>query len=156
MSDENEIREWISDITGHDIPTEPLSEVLKNGIVLCEVINTILSADKSIQLREPSKSGQGFLQMENIGYFIQKAGVCGVPASENFQTVDLFEGKNMRQVLTCISSLSRNLYKNGRKDLKVIGPKLVEKQQIQFTESQLDEAKRTISGQYGPMKSNKQ
>ena len=155
MTEEQEISQWMTEILEKPLPEGELSEVLKNGCLLCELINKILSNDSSITLKNPTKSTLGFFQMENIEYFIQRARECGVPDSENFQTIDLYEGKNMKQVINCIYSLSRNLYKNGRKDIRVIGPKLVEKVPIVFTKEQLDEAKRTISGQYGHMKPSK-
>ena len=37
-------------------------------------------------------------QMENINAFTEAARRYGVPDSENFQTVALFEGQNMKQV----------------------------------------------------------
>lgn len=149
MQEENEIREWIGEIIKRDLPKGPLDEVLKDGIVLCDLMNTILSKDPTLDLKCPKRSPLGFVQMENIEYFIEKARAMKVPDFENFQTIDLFEGKNMKQVYTCIYSLSRNLYRNGRSDIRVIGPKLTERVSISFTQDQLDEAKRTVSLQYG-------
>lgn len=149
MQVESEVRQWIAEIIQRDLPKEPLADVLKDGIVLCDLINTILSKDPTLELKCPKRSQLGFVQMENIEYFIKKARALNVPDSENFQTSDLFEGKNMNQVYTCIYSLSRNLYKNGRSDIRVLGPKLVERAPISFTQEQIDEAKRAVSLQYG-------
>ena len=155
MQEEQEVYEWISEILEKSLPEGELSEVLKNGFILCELINKILSKNPSIAIKQPSKSNLGFFQMENIEYFINKAKECGVPSSENFQTIDLYERKNIKQVYNCIYSLSRNLYKNGRTDIRVIGPKLVEKMPIVFTKEQLEEAERAVSGQYGYIKPSK-
>lgn len=149
MQAEGEVRQWIGEILERDLPKEPLADVLKDGIILCDLINAILLKDPTLELKCPKRSQLGFVQMENIEYFIKKARSLNVPDSENFQTTDLFEKKNMKQVYTCIYSLSRNLYKNGRTDIRVIGPKLVERTSINFTQEQLDEAKRTVSLQYG-------
>lgn len=154
MSEYQEVSQWMSEILGRSLPEGDLKDVLKNGFILCELINKILASTSST-LKEPSKSNLGFFQMENIEYFITKARECGVPNSENFQTIDLYEGKNMKQVLTCIYSLSRNLYKNGRTDIRVIGPKLVEKVPIVFSKEQLEDAERAVSGQYGYIKPSK-
>lgn len=40
-------------------------------------------------------------QMENIGKFLDACVAYGVPKSDLFQTVDLFEGQNIPQVYTC-------------------------------------------------------
>ena len=43
--------------------------------------------------------------MENITVFCNFCENYGVPKTGTFQTVDLFEGRNMAQVLTCIQQL---------------------------------------------------
>lgn len=149
MDLESEVRDWIKEVLQQDIENEPFQVVLKDGIILCELINKLLEKDPKANLKCPKKSRLGFFQMENIEYFISKARYANVPDSDNFMTIDLFEDKNMKQVLTCISSLSRSIYKMGRTDIRVIGPRLVEKVPIVFSQEQIDEAKRTISKQYG-------
>ena len=44
-------------------------------------------------------------QRENIKSFIDAARSLGVPDRDNFDTGDLFEASNMKQVLICIASL---------------------------------------------------
>lgn len=51
--------------------------------------------------------------MENISIFLRGAEALGVPKYDLFQTVDLFEKKNMTQVIDSIFSLSRYGYKAG-------------------------------------------
>lgn len=155
---EAEVREWIEEILGEKLLEKPLPAALRSGVVLCKTVNKILEKGRGkdrADLKCPNMSQLEFFQMENIAYFIEKARELGVPDSENFQTIDLFEEKGMKQVYTCICSLSRNLYKNGRTDIRVIGPKLVEKVSITFTQEQLDEAKRATSRQYGSIRENK-
>ena len=45
------------------------------------------------------------VQMENIEVFVTFCEAYGVPRTSVFQTVDLFEGRNMAQVLSCIQQL---------------------------------------------------
>lgn len=45
------------------------------------------------------------IQMENIQMFLNFCENYGVPKTGLFQTVDLFEGRNMAQVLNCIQQL---------------------------------------------------
>lgn len=146
MEQSQEVKEWISEILGITLPDLSLYELLRDGVVLCNLINKIKNVKKS---KFPSLKKINFFQMENICYFIENARILGVPDSENFLTVDLFENKNIQQVILCIYSLSRNLYRNGMTDLRMIGPKIVEPTKITFTEEQLDEAKRAVSLQYG-------
>lgn len=48
-----------------------------------------------------------FKQMENIGSFLKKASQMGLQAHDLFQTVDLYEAKNMTQVVSCILAVKR-------------------------------------------------
>lgn len=148
---EAEIKGWLAEVLAADLGSGSLHDALKDGVVLCNLINKIRCTRDS---KFPSKMKASFVQMENICYFIENARSLGVPDSENFQTIDLFEGKNMKQVMHCLYSLSRNLHKSGRTEFPVIGPKLVEPVKITFTESQLEDAKRTISLQYGYCRTN--
>ena len=59
-----------------------------------------------------TKIGTGkmpFIQMENIGKFINAAKNLGVEDQYNFMTVDLFEEKNLKQVLLCLATLKRKV-----------------------------------------------
>ena len=46
-----------------------------------------------------------YTQMENIQLFLNFCESYGVPKTGLFQTVDLFEGRNLPQVLNCIQQL---------------------------------------------------
>lgn len=80
-----------------------LQEALKSGVVLCNLVNA-LSPGKIARV---NKQNMAFKQMENIAAFIDAVKTMGVPDHENFLTVDLYEGKNMRQVYLCVMSLKR-------------------------------------------------
>jgi hypothetical protein len=43
-----------------------------------------------------------FKQMENIGNFLKACRALGVPSFDCFETLDLFEEKNMVGVLRCV------------------------------------------------------
>ena len=51
--------------------------------------------------------GGGFALRENVNAFCNAARKYGVPDNELFQTVDLFEKKNIGQVTLCIHALGR-------------------------------------------------
>ena len=67
--------------------------------------------------------------MENIGKFLDEASRLGVPKHDLFQTVDLFEEKNIPRVIDSIYAFARHASSVGR-DVPLIGPKLAEKQPV--------------------------
>ena len=58
-------------------------------------------------IKKIDKKGGGFALMQNIERFQQAAKEWGVPVREVFQTVDLWERKNIPQVTLCIHALGR-------------------------------------------------
>ncbi|KAJ3106367.1 hypothetical protein HK100_003740 [Physocladia obscura] len=134
---ETEARQYIEQITGYAFPSDNFQESLKDGFLLCEMINRINAPNDQIKIQT---SKMPFKQMENIGAFLDRVEKLGVPAHERFMTVDLFEAKNMSQVVNCIFSLSRHASAKGF-DGPILGPKLAEKNERQFTDEQLREAK---------------
>lgn len=50
-----------------------------------------------------------FKKMECISQFLAAAERYGLPKTELFQTVDLYEQQNMSQVIQCISALGRKV-----------------------------------------------
>ena len=63
-----------------------------------------------------------FPRRENINAFVGAARLLGVPDAENFQTDDLFESRNLKQVVICLGSLGRH----ARRDKDFSGPYLAE------------------------------
>ncbi len=55
----------------------------------------------------PNTSSMAFKQMENINMFLRAAGAQGVKGDDLFQTVALYEGSNMSQVLITLSAVKR-------------------------------------------------
>lgn len=107
--------------------------------------------------------------MENISIFLRGAEALGVPKYDLFQTVDLFEKKNMTQVIDSIFSLSRYGYKAGTSPnvskcwrisakrryssilcKKYLGPKLADKQKATYSQDAANAANATFNTyQYG-------
>lgn len=69
--------------------------------------------------------------MENINAFLEALIKLGVPKHETFQTVDLYEGKNVVQVVDCIFAFSRHAVAAGFQG-PLLGPKLAEKRVVLF------------------------
>lgn len=96
-------RQWIADVTGMAVEGE-LGDALKSGVLLCEVVNKV----KPGHIKKISKSAMPFPQRENIKAWTDAArDVFGVPDRDNFETGDLFEQGNMKQVIICILSAGR-------------------------------------------------
>lgn len=85
------------------------ADALNDGQILCRLINIITPG----KIKKINSSSLAFKQMENIGAFLAAVSSYGVPAASSFQTVDLYEKKNMNQVLICIQALSRQATANG-------------------------------------------
>ncbi|KAJ3264815.1 Muscle-specific protein 20 [Chytriomyces hyalinus] len=132
---------YIEQVSGVSLPTDAsLHAALKDGVILCKLIN-------SLGLTEPikiSESPKPFKQMENISNFLNRIEKIGVPSHERFMTVDLYEAKNLGQVVNCIFSLSRHASRKGHEG-PVLGPKLVERRERHFSAEKLREARFTPS-----------
>merc|ERR1711918_181520 len=87
--------------------TEPIAVLLKDGTVLCQFINTI----KPGTVAKIQHSKMPFRQMENISAFIKGCRAIGVPEYDLFETVDLFEEKNIDVVMKCLDSFGRTIQK---------------------------------------------
>jgi hypothetical protein len=97
-----EATRWIEEVTGQRLSGDFQSS-LKDGVILCKLINKL----KPGTIAKINTQRMPFMQMENIAAYIQACRDLGVPDRENFMTVDLFEGKNLGQVVQNIISLKR-------------------------------------------------
>lgn len=136
---ENEARQWIEEILKVKLEGT-FAEALHDGIHLCNLINIL---NPTVKPLKPTSSKLSFKQMENIHLFLLALADLKVPSFETFQTVDLYEEKNMNQVVDCMFALSRCAEKNGFQGPK-LGPKLATAVKREFTEQQLKEAKYAI------------
>eukprot|EP01133_Synstelium_polycarpum_P015050 gene15050-17808_t len=98
---ENDCRQWIESVTGESINGD-FEVALKSGVVLCNLANKIKPGCCKI-----AKGSAPFLQMENIGGFLNFCKSQGVATTDQFMTVDLYEAKNMNQVIQCLQALKR-------------------------------------------------
>ncbi|KAF5896578.1 Transgelin, partial [Clarias magur] len=76
---------------------------LKDGCILCELINSLHKDSKPV--KKIQTSTMAFKQMEQISQFLGAAERYGVTKSDMFQTVDLWEGKDMAAVQMTLMSL---------------------------------------------------
>ncbi|XP_069698236.1 myophilin [Periplaneta americana] len=130
---EAEILQWIETVTGEKLPPQPYEDVLRDGIILCNLINKIAPGSvKKIQTK-----GTNFQLMENIQRFQAAIKKYGVPEEEIFQTADLFERRNIPQVTLCIYALGRITQKHPEYTGPRLGPKMADENKREFSEDQL-------------------
>lgn len=148
---ESEAATWISEILGRDIipldkAEQDLCDVLKDGTILCELANTVIPG--SVRSK---KSSMPFMQMENISGFLHfSATRLGIPQHDLFQTIDLYERKNILQVVQSIHTFSRYAVQQGLLEARYLGPKMATSKSREFSQEQLNEAKNHVNTlQYG-------
>ena len=145
---ELEARAYISAVLGDSFPTDvPINVFLHDGTVLCRLLIPLLPNTKY------STSKMPFKQMENIDTFLKGATQIGVPAYDLFQTVDLYESKNIPQVIQSIHAFSRYAAVFNPafgEQFPPLGPKLAKPRVMSFTPQQLDAGKNIVNTfQYG-------
>ncbi|KAK9366065.1 calponin [Lipomyces kononenkoae] len=119
-----EAKAWIENILGENFGSEELMDILKDGVILCRLVNVITP---SANLKYKT-SRMPFVQMENISMFLRAAASLGLPQYDLFQTVDLYEVKDPAQVLQTLSSFSRHANKQNS-NVPLLGPRLATKQE---------------------------
>ncbi|XP_059790408.1 transgelin-2 isoform X1 [Balaenoptera ricei] len=124
---------------------------LKDGTVLCELINGLYPEGQA-PVRKIQASTMAFKQMEQISQFLQAAERYGINTTDIFQTVDLWEGKNM----ACVQRTLMNL--GGLAVAQNNGlfcgdpnwfPKKSKENPRNFSDNQLQEGKNVIGLQMG-------
>jgi len=100
---EASVLQYIQSMTGESISAgqDNLHAALKDGITLCNLANKLSPGI----IPRIQKGKMPFVQMENINSFLMACKRIGVPDTDLFMTVDLFEAKNMSQVLQTLHTL---------------------------------------------------
>ncbi|CAM9244857.1 unnamed protein product, partial [Ectocarpus fasciculatus] len=106
---EAEAQAWVEQVTGEPFEGD-FADGLRDGVRLCKLLNTIKPS--SVRRVNPFKEGQKFKQMENISNFIRGCRAIGVPEYSLFETVDLYEGKDVGLVVKCLHALGGTVQKN--------------------------------------------
>jgi len=119
---------------------------LKNGVLLCQLVNAI----KPGSVKKINTGNMAFKQMENIGNFLAACENFGCQKVDLFQTVDLYEGNNIPQVVNGIFALGRKV--QSFYDGPRLGPEEATQNVRQFTEDQLRAGEGVIGLQAGSNK----
>jgi len=137
---EREVIEWINALTTTTLTPQNIHEELKSGVVLCNLANKI----KPGTVRKINNGKMPFIQMENINAFLVACKHLGVPDTDLFMTVDLFEAKNMGQVIQTLHALGRHSQKVANFPGPYIGVKLADANARNFTQEQLRQGENMI------------
>ncbi|XP_030921157.1 protein turtle homolog A [Geospiza fortis] len=124
---------------------------LKDGTVLCRLINSLHPRGQA-PVAKIQASAMAFKQMEQISQFLQAAERYGIAATDIFQTVDLWEGKNMACVQRTLMNLGSLAVAKG--DGLFVGdpnwfPKKSQENRRVFSEDKLKEGQSVIGLQMG-------
>jgi len=156
---EAEVLRWFRELLGMDIPAgmSNVQRALHSGV---ELVNLAIEVQKRCpnaptparkMKMKPNKMSAPFKQMENIQVFLNFCDKMGMSKTSLFQTVDLYEGRNMAQFMTGVQLLGSEVQRYGF-DGPVIGPKPTEKNVREFSEEQLNAGKGIIGLQAGTNK----
>jgi len=110
QSDEADVTQWMEGILGEKLPGPDFHSSLKNGVLLCNLLNKLQPGCCKV----PKKANAPFVQMENIGSYLSAVSKAfGMKEQDSFMTVDLYESKNMLAVLQHLIRLKVNVLGNA-------------------------------------------
>lgn len=150
---EERLVEWIVTQCGASQPEAGktgFQNWLKDGCVLCELINSLSGGSKPIKTIKIST--MVFKQMEQISMFLKAAESYGITKTDIFQTVDLFEGKDLAAVqrtLMALGSLAVTKDDGCYKGDPGWFHKKAQENRREFSDEQLSEGKNVIGLQMG-------
>ncbi|PWA17962.1 hypothetical protein CCH79_00004186 [Gambusia affinis] len=115
---------------------------LMDGTILCRLINSLYPRGKE-PIKKIAETQMAFKQMEKISQFLQAAEAYGVTTTDIFQTVDLWEGKDMAAVQRTLMALGSLAVTKDDGQYKAQGYRR------EFTEEQLRQGQSLIGLQMG-------
>jgi len=157
---EREVRHWFQQVLGEDIGEGPnaVEKNLRNGVMLVKLMQKLFAGTSNLppaaaKIGEPKYSTleTPFKQMENIEVFLKCARAYGVPLVSCFQTVDLYEGRNLPMVIATILQVGTEAQRHGFNGATA-GAKPTEKHKVEFSYEQLKQAHGVIGLQSGTNK----
>jgi len=98
-----EALEFLESVTSQKVEIADFHSTLKSGVALCTMLNKL----KPDSIQRINTSKMAFKEMENIDAYIKACANLGVPTQYSFMTVDLYEAKNLNQVVQNLMALKR-------------------------------------------------
>ncbi|MCJ1317970.1 hypothetical protein MMC15_003297 [Xylographa vitiligo] len=133
-----EAKEWIEDIIHKPIPPiVQLEEALRDGVTLAEIVQA-LRPERPVRIFHHPKLQ--YRHSDNIAVFFHFLGEVELPELFRFETIDLYEKKNIPKVIYCIHALSWLLYRNDMVGFRIgnlVG-------QLQFEHHELEEMQKGL------------
>ena len=111
------IKYYVPDFDDSEYSQDEVHAALKNGVVLCKLINAISPRNEVRINLGIFKNGEQMLQkeeLENIGKFIDAAVQFGIKQEDVFQPAQLHEKTNMTKVVNMINALGKKVNPSGR------------------------------------------
>ncbi|XP_049834984.1 muscle-specific protein 20-like [Schistocerca gregaria] len=143
---EREAQQWIEAVTGERFPPGvPYEDALRDGILLCKLMNRLQPGI----IQKVNVSGGDYKMMDNLSQFHKACVKYGVPDVDLFQTVDLWDKKNIVAVTTTIYAIGRTAYKHPEWPGPWLGPRPAEENRREWTEEQLRAGEAVIGLQAG-------
>jgi hypothetical protein len=147
QQNENSVRAWFDEVLQREqvIPREDsLQHALKDGVILCELMNRIVSG-----ICKPNKkSSMPFHHMENITQFLKACVELGCKETDLFQTVELYENRDMVQVINSLYAVARHARARGLQ-VPPLGPEMAKPHLVGFSPDVLASGKAIVSPQMG-------
>eukprot|EP00485_Elphidium_margaritaceum_P014681 CAMPEP_0202733784 /NCGR_PEP_ID=MMETSP1385-20130828/188346_1 /ASSEMBLY_ACC=CAM_ASM_000861 /TAXON_ID=933848 /ORGANISM="Elphidium margaritaceum" /LENGTH=422 /DNA_ID=CAMNT_0049400125 /DNA_START=881 /DNA_END=2146 /DNA_ORIENTATION=- len=121
-------------------------DILKDGVVLCRLLNTI----RSDLCKGFKKSVHAMQQRANIQIFIDGCTKLGIRRIDIFDTNDLYEQKGLATVLRCLFALSAKAKDMPTYDGPFVGYRFSEKNERRFTVNTINKGKAAIPFMFRP------
>ncbi|CAF0925330.1 unnamed protein product [Brachionus calyciflorus] len=107
--EERQAKEWIEAVIEEKFPNGKYEDALKDGVILCKLMNKL----KPGIIAKFNTSGSEYVLRDNISQFLTAAAKYGVLRNDLFQTVDLFDQKDIALVTQSIRAVCRQAQRNG-------------------------------------------
>jgi len=105
----NKVRAWLEAVLEEKFEEASLEEALKSGVRICKALNKVYPNT----VRTINEGKIAFKQIENIGNYIKGCKNLGFNKSLLFETSDLYEGRNMTQVVDNLAQLATSGSRKG-------------------------------------------
>lgn len=150
-----ECMEWVEEVLGIKMEPEAaqikdqieFSNILKDGAVLCKLINAIEPGS----VKKINTMNAPFKQRENIEMYLKACIAYGLKEQDLFQVNDLYENKNLYMVVDNLYNIGGMTQKNGWNG-PVLGVKIASENRRNFDDDVLKAGQSMIGLQYGSNK----